>query len=158
MGQKITLTAGASDDITSASWAKINTGTGREAATGHAELSPQVMRVMATCSASNGSGTLSVAYVDAKNSYVYKIVTATCVAGSRRTNLSNAASGDYVCTVTFADTSSDKHDILGANASIITNGSTTGPSGGPIDIYIGWTATTNSFTTLNLNAELTRCV
>ena len=105
----------ASDAILTA-WVKLPVEIGKDAANGNNSLGHQVVQVSASSSATGATpATLSFALIgpgDTAGTQLLKKANATVTVTATRANLTNAASGNYVCTVAFAD-NTDKIDLAG---------------------------------------------
>lgn len=140
---KISLTTANVNLGTSTAWQRLALPVGKEAPTGNTGLGPQVLWTDVVVNAAAGSATLGLAVVEKETSVVVRYTTATVTVTTRRAGI-DGASGDYVCTVAWAESGNKKVDLMDFNAD-------------QHDLYLGLDALA-TFTRVDVYACWTRAI
>lgn len=101
----------------------------------------KVLRLACDSVASSGTATLILAICDKWTQVPFWVTTASVAARSPALRMgADGASGNYSFTVTFAQTGTDKEDVLGLGTDcVLLLGSTANSIAGVTDVYATWT-------------------
>jgi len=100
----------------------------------------KIIRLACDSAASSGTATLILASVHRRTREPYWVTTASVAARSPALRMgTDGASGNYSFTVSFAQTSTDKEDVLGLGKDcMLLLGSTANSIAGATDVYVTW--------------------